>query len=1851
MTSKLTILLLLLTGIFTTVVNGQARINGPTCIVAGSTYTYTCIGTASGGTYSIVNGINTATGGNAGGYTGISFSLNIKWNAGMTSGQVSFTATGQSQVTLAVNTGGTLVPGTISNTSQTINYNTPPATINCSVANGGNCTGSYNYQWQQSTDNVNFSNISGATAQNLSLTTGLTQKTYFRRNDAVSGGSSGNTNTATVNVYPQLVGGSVSPASTGAVYNNSPSQLSVSGISGGNGTYTYQWQSSPDNTTWTNVSGATSTTYTPPPLTSPIYYHVVVTSNGASTASNYSYISIYPSIQPGAVSPAAQLIAYNTIPSTMTLSGVSGGSGTYTYQWQSSPDNVSWGTIIGSTGTTYTPTSGLTATTFYRAQVNSSGASAYSTSAAVNTTGQLTAGAMEPGSLTLAPGTSPGILTCLPATGGSCAGSYTYQWQSSPDNSTWTNISGATTLYYSPGNLSSATYYRVQATCGSTSVFSGSVQMGIGAIATNLNYVRERTITKPGVMDTITSNGLIDPGDVKQVTAYFDGLGRSIQSVAKQASPLQKDMVTFQVYDALGREATKFIPYVSTTSDGNYKTDPYSDQTSFNNGQFPNDQFYYGAVSFEPSPLNRPTVTYAPGNSWTGAGRGTSNGYLVNLTTDSVQYWTIAATAGSLPVTSSTFAAGQLYKNTATDEAGHQVVEYKDMQGKVLLKKVQLWNTPAAGSSGWLNTYYVYDDMDNLRLVISPKAVEWLKTNSWNFANPGGPTVATELCFRYEYDARKRMIIKKIPGAGESWIVYDARDRVVLSQDSMLRYQHKWLFTRYDIENRPDSTGTINDSANYNNLSFHQNLASSSTSYPSLTTYGKEVLTQTFYDNYNWTSAAGLPSTMATTYTSNSAYFITNYTPQPYAVAITAHPITLGLPTGTMVKVIGTGSQYLSTVNFYDDRGRVIQTQATNYTGGIDTLTTQYTFIGTPLRTLVNHRKNGNIVQNHTVLTKLNYDAGVRLKNIYKNIDNLGDQLIDSLTYNELGQLTGKYLGNNVDSLLYAYNIRGWMTSINKNYLGGTQSSYFGAELSYDRTSSVTGWTYAGTQFNGNIAGTTWKGGDGVARRYDFNYDNLNRLTAALFTQNNAGVGDSSKVNFSTSNISYDPNGNILTMNQSGLRGVASAMIDQLTYSYATTSNRLMQVADAANDSLSQLGDFHFKGSKQASDYGYDGNGSMTHDNNKAIDTIVYNYLSLPQRVHINGKGIITYTYDAGGNKLSKVVTDSLVRHTTTTIYVAGMVYQQTDTITNPTGGIDTLQFLLHEEGRARWAYHRWTNGTFGYKWEYDFFEKDHLGNVRTVLTQQKDTAQYLATMEAAYRATENALFYNIPSTCVWSYYVNGATNPFGTTVTNPNDSVSRISGSTPKEGPAIILKVMAGDQFKVGVNAYWKSGQTSTGTTDALTEILSSLANGIVAASGTSKGSYSTLSNTSTSPLLGGVNAFRTADNPTPPTNPKAYLNYMALDDQFNYDPAASGALAVGAADNLSTLATGTITIKKNGYLYIYVTNETKSVSVFFDNLSVTHYPGPLLEETHYYPFGLTMAGISDKALKGNYAENKYRFNKGSELQNKEFSDGSGLEMYTTNLRDLDPQLGRWWQIDAKPNVSESPYASMGNNPILHNDPLGDSIIGKSNNAVADRIVNTANSKIAANDTKIASNNSAIKDAKDKIASGNLSAKEIKAANKTIANLTKSNTDLTGRNENLRTGIAAIAAMRADLNNNYSFESPANDDGTHHVLQGTGKNVIVEGSNTGLFLHESVHILQNLNSGGLRFSTKAETLGLLLNVGATGSHIGDEVQSYQVQFSFDGSFSTSSARNLSDINPATVRDLHDGDNYPYRNL
>jgi hypothetical protein len=127
------------------------------------------------------------------------------------------------------------------------------------------------------------------------------------------------------------------------------------------------------------------------------------------------------------------------------------------------------------------------------------------------------------------------------------------------------------------------------------------------------------------------------------------------------------------------------------------------------------------------------------------------------------------------------------------------MVEFKDQDGQVILKKVQLTaGKDDGGGSGhpdWLCTYYIYDDLNNLRCVVQPRGVELLIGNNWNINALTGK-ILDEQCFRYEYDARKRMVKKKVPGAGEVWMVYDRWDRLVLTQDANLRPQNKWIYTK-----------------------------------------------------------------------------------------------------------------------------------------------------------------------------------------------------------------------------------------------------------------------------------------------------------------------------------------------------------------------------------------------------------------------------------------------------------------------------------------------------------------------------------------------------------------------------------------------------------------------------------------------------------------------------------------------------------------------------------------------------------------------------------------------------------------------------------------------------------------------------------------------------------------------------------------------------------------------------------------------------------------------------------------------------------------------------------------------
>ena len=410
---------------------------------------------------------------NISGATGLSYTETTNLTANTDYRRVTTSGNGCGTVysnVITVTVYSNLTPGSIG-TSQSICFNTTPSGLTQASAPAGG-TGTYTFQWQSSPDNLAWSDISGANSSAYSPGA-LTASVYYRRN--VTSGSCGtvSSNAIQITVYGNLTPGSIDADQT-ICFNTTPSGLTqATAPTGGTGTYSYQWQSSPNNSAWSNISGATSATYLPGALTTSIYYRRNVTSGTCGTVSSNSiHIIVYANLTAGAIG-TDQNICYNTSPSGLTeVTAPGGGTGTYTYQWQRSPNNSTWTDISGANSSTYSP-GVLTASIYYRRNVTS-GTCGTVSSASVHIVvyTDLTAGSIGTDQ-TICYNTIPTGLTQVSAPSGG-TGTYTYQWQSSPNNSSWANISGANSSTYSPGALTLTTYFRRNVTSGTCGTLSSN---------------------------------------------------------------------------------------------------------------------------------------------------------------------------------------------------------------------------------------------------------------------------------------------------------------------------------------------------------------------------------------------------------------------------------------------------------------------------------------------------------------------------------------------------------------------------------------------------------------------------------------------------------------------------------------------------------------------------------------------------------------------------------------------------------------------------------------------------------------------------------------------------------------------------------------------------------------------------------------------------------------------------------------------------------------------------------------------------------------------------------------------------------------------------------------------------------------------------------------------------------------------------------------------------------------------------------------------------------------------------------------------------------------------------------
>lgn len=1110
--------------------------------------------------------------------------------------------------------------------------------------------------------------------------------------------------------------------------------------------------------------------------------------------------------------------------------------------------------------------------------------------------------------------------------------------------------------------------FHFTATSGET--FSARVING-GArnipVSSNKNYIRKETILVSGVL---TQNQIIDLpiGEKKVLFEYYDGLGRPIQESNVKASPSGKDILQYYEYDGYGRQPKQYLTFTSTSTGGAYLADADQKLTQFYSGVYAvgADNRPYTFSEFEDSPLNRVEYTYGPGQDWFSAGKKTSSKQVINGASE-VKLWKVS---NNMPVTSAYYAASSLMGVEKIDEDDRVSIEYKDARGLVVLKKAK------AGAGIWHETYYVYDDLGNLRFVLPPELS----------AISGNPSTQNleDYAFCYEYDDKQRMIKKKLPGAEWEYFIYDRWDRLILSQDGNLRLPpprepgdpvSSWKFFKYDAFNRVVAEGVMKPKTDpgfevgVEYSSGHHEVETNSEVGYTLNQTVPVVSTEwihsvTYYDDYSFLGQSAW-NTNGTNFT---------FVNEPGLNNVKFGSVK-GQTTGSKVRNLN-AEGWLASVVYYDKNYRNIQSIVENHLGGFDRISNQMDFAGRVLKTRRVHQTD---LAGLITLETFEYDHGGRLTKTYHSIDGNTPVLTAENKYNERGELIEKnhYAANGdlLQSEDFRYNVRGWLTSINNSKLNNDAgvtnddaTDLFGMNMSYADVVTING-TATEPRYNGNISAISWNTNNmndpAQEKIYGYSYDMLERLKSARYATGSnwkADVGG-----FDVTVAGYDRNGNISGISRNAYANGSVTEIDQLSYEYQ--GNQLLNVKDHSNN------DFGFKdlaGSPATlTEYDYDKNGNMIYDLNRGIVDVSYNYLNLPTAVSLEEGRVINYGYDASGVKLTSqaIVNGSTINKTD---YVGGVHYVN-----------GQMAFISMQEGRVV---------KHGADWDYEYFLKDHLGNIRLTYGATNEIKRYIATMESEKSDKEDAEFIELaPKSIEFNHTASSLEN------TAPDESLllqgSSVGGK--HMGAGKMLEVSAGDKVSMEVFARY---QPESGSVNDV----------VGAAVGAVTGSFNVTNSTETAAAYESFNNYLQGfvDGINITSEPKAYLTYILFNEDYSGTPQFGWkSMGNSAAVNFEQLLRE-IEIPYDGYLYIYVANES-DYQVFFDDMKIIHQKNnnvlQVTQSNDYYPFGLTFNSYQQEVSH----VNKYQF------QGQELQTDFDLGWSQFKWRNSDPAIGRFFNVD----------------------------------------------------------------------------------------------------------------------------------------------------------------------------------------------------------------------------------------------
>jgi len=227
-----------------------------------------------------------------------------------------------------------------------------------------------------------------------------------------------------ITVEPAIANNTISAAQT-FCSSGDPAQLNGSVPTGGNGTFAYQWQSSPDNANWNDIGLATSPDYDPSTISATSYYRRGVSSGTCPMVYSASVqILIEPNLPASVTVVASATTICEGTSVNFTATPANGGTAP-TYQWKLN------GSDVGSGGTTYTNTS-LTNGDLIRCIMTSNATPCLTGSPATSNEVTMTVNPNLPASVSIAASANPvcaGVsvtFTATPTNGGTAPD---YQWK------------------------------------------------------------------------------------------------------------------------------------------------------------------------------------------------------------------------------------------------------------------------------------------------------------------------------------------------------------------------------------------------------------------------------------------------------------------------------------------------------------------------------------------------------------------------------------------------------------------------------------------------------------------------------------------------------------------------------------------------------------------------------------------------------------------------------------------------------------------------------------------------------------------------------------------------------------------------------------------------------------------------------------------------------------------------------------------------------------------------------------------------------------------------------------------------------------------------------------------------------------------------------------------------------------------------------------------------------------------------------------------------------------------------------------------------------------------------------